>query len=68
MSNSKRNPQRIVYAAYKMKDGLIITGARHFSPAMTAVMTKIYGETPFTEIHPDFLLGGFVNQFEALFL
>lgn len=34
----------IVSAAMLMEDGLIVCGARHFSPDMRAVLHRIYGE------------------------
>jgi hypothetical protein len=35
---------RVVSAAMLMDDGLIVTGVRHFSPDMRAVLIRIYGE------------------------
>lgn len=35
---------RVVSAAMLMEDGLIVTGVRHFSPDMRAVLKRIYGE------------------------
>lgn len=35
---------RIVSAAMLMNDGLIVPGARHFSPDMRAVLYRIYGD------------------------
>lgn len=35
---------RVVSAAMLMKDGLVVTGVRHFSPEMRAVLKRIYGE------------------------
>jgi hypothetical protein len=35
---------RIVCAAMLMDDGLIVTGVRHFSPDMRAIMKRVYGE------------------------
>lgn len=34
----------VVSAAMLMDDGLIVTGVRHFSPDMRAVLNRIYGE------------------------
>ncbi len=39
-----RESTRVVCAAMKMKDGLIVTGVRHFSPDMRATLLRIYGE------------------------
>jgi hypothetical protein len=36
--------RKVVSAAMKMKDGLIVAGVRHFSPDMRAVLHRIYGE------------------------
>lgn len=36
--------QWIVCAATLMKDGAIVTGIRHYSPEMRAIMKKAYGE------------------------
>ncbi len=36
-------PPRIVSAAMLMNDGLIVSGVRHFSPDMRAVLSRIYG-------------------------
>jgi hypothetical protein len=36
--------RRVACAAMKMEDGLIVPGARHYSPDMRAVLLRIYGE------------------------
>jgi hypothetical protein len=36
-------PHRIVSAAMKMSDGLIVPGVRHYSPEMRSVLYRIYG-------------------------
>lgn len=36
-------PPRVVSAAMLMDDGLIVSGVRHFSPDMRAVLKRIYG-------------------------
>lgn len=35
---------RIVCAAMLMRDGLIVTGVRHYSPDMRATLFRLYGE------------------------
>lgn len=37
-------PPLIVCAAMLMEDGLIVTGVRHYSPDMRAVLKRLYGE------------------------
>lgn len=41
---SKHYPRRVVCAAMKMDDGMLITGVRHFSPDMRATMLRVYGK------------------------
>jgi len=41
---NKMKPPLIVCAAMLMEDGLIVTGVRHFSPDMRAVLKRLYGE------------------------
>ena len=41
---SPKSYNRVVCAAMLMDDGLIVTGVRHFSPEMRAVLHRIYGE------------------------
>jgi hypothetical protein len=36
-------PPRIVSAAMKMSDGLIVVGVRHYSPDMRSTLWRIYG-------------------------
>jgi hypothetical protein len=50
-------PSRIVCAAMLMDDGLIITGVRHYSPDMRAVLDRIYGEG----YHKRVVEQGFIN-------
>ena len=38
------NTWRVVSAAMLMDDGLIVTGVRHFSPDMRAILIRIYGD------------------------
>lgn len=52
-------PPRIVCAAMLMQDGTIVTGIRHFSPEMRAVMLRAYGE----KYHLQVAEQGFVDQF-----
>ena len=35
--------RRVACAAIRMKDGTVITGARHYSPDMRRLMRRIYG-------------------------
>lgn len=35
---------RVVCAAMKMEDGLIVAGVRHYSPDMRETLFKMYGE------------------------
>lgn len=53
---------RIVTAAYKMRDGLIITGVRHFSPDMRKVLQRLYGKGYHRLVHPEHHLGGFIDN------
>lgn len=36
---------RLVSAAMKMRDGLIVAGVRHYSPDMRATLRRIYGDS-----------------------
>ena len=55
--------RRVVSAAMRMKDGLIVPGVRHFSSDMRAVLHRIYGdgyhrqvaEQGFVDTHGNFL-------------
>jgi hypothetical protein len=51
--------QFVVCAAMKMKDGLIVTGIRHYSPEMRLVLERLYGERYDLEVEET----GFVDQF-----
>lgn len=58
----------IVCAAIKMKDGLIVTGVRHFSPDMRAVLSRIYGSDYKYEVKEQGFVdnkGNFLNRQEA---
>ena len=59
----KTKNQRVVCAAYKMEDGLIVTGIRHYSPEMRAIMERIYGEGYHLKVDRNFHNGGFVDQY-----
>lgn len=37
-------PRLLVCAAMRMQDGLIVTGVRHYSPDMRAVLKRLYGD------------------------
>jgi hypothetical protein len=50
---------RIVCAAMLMKDGLVVTGARHFSPEMRLVLHRIYGDGYHLKVQQQ----GFINQY-----
>jgi hypothetical protein len=54
--------RRVVCAAYKMKDGLVVTGVRHLSPDMQAVLYQLYGEDYVEHIDPLYRKGGFIDQ------
>lgn len=56
-------PRRVVCAAYMMDDGLIVTGARHFSPDMRATMKRIYGDKYHLRRNREHHEGGFIDQF-----
>jgi len=50
--------ERIVCAAMKMEDGLVVTGIRHFSTEMRETLRRIYGD----DYHLKVKEQGFVNQ------
>lgn len=50
---------RIVCAAMKMEDGMIVSGVRHYSPDMRVTMKRIYGEG----YHLKVIEQGFIDQF-----
>lgn len=54
----KHSGKRIVSAAMLMKDGLVVPGARHFSPDMRAVLKRIYGEGYHLQVSQQ----GFINS------
>lgn len=61
-------PRRVVCAAMLMKDGRIVTGIRHFSPEMRAIMKRVYGEEYHTQIETQGFVdqkGVFLNRVEA---
>jgi hypothetical protein len=43
-------PARVACAAMLMDDGLVVTGARHFSPDMRKVLLRIYGPNYHTHV------------------
>jgi hypothetical protein len=49
----------IVCAAMMMKDGLILSGVRHFSPDMRETGRRIYGDNFKYQVEKQ----GFINQF-----
>ena len=53
------NQQLVVCAAMLMKDSSIVTGVRHFSPDMRAIMRLAYGEKGY---HLKVKEQGFVDQ------
>lgn len=65
MNKEDRSPERVVCAAYVMKDGFIVSGVRHLSPDMRATMERIYGEGYWEKISREnhHIEGGFINQF-----
>jgi hypothetical protein len=59
---------RIVCAAMKMKDGLIVPGVRHFSPDMREVLRRIYGNGYHLKVEEQGFIdtkGKFLNREEA---
>lgn len=59
--------QQIVCAAVRLKDGLIITGSRHFDPVMVAVLERLY---PRDADYSEALKGheqGFIDQKRTFF-
>ena len=62
------SPYRIVSAAMLMHDGLIVTGVRHFSPDMRAVMHRIYGDGYHLKVKTQGFIdahGNFLNREDA---
>lgn len=57
--NSISLSPRIVCAAMLLKNGDVVTGIRHFSPDMRAIMLKAYGEGYHLQVETQ----GFVDQF-----
>ena len=57
---SDRPPQRVVCAAMRMRDGLIVTGVRHFSPDMHAVLKRLYPHQRYCTLVSE---QGFVDQY-----
>lgn len=51
-------PRRVVCAAMRMKDGLIVIGVRHFSPDMRATLARLY---PGKRYHLEVEEQGFIN-------
>lgn len=49
----------VVCAAMMMKDGLVVTGCRHFSPEMRLVLHRIYGDGYHLKVEEQ----GFVDQY-----
>ena len=58
-----RSPERVVCAAYVMNDGLVVSGARHYSPDMRRTMQQLYGPKYHLKVNRDYHDGGFINQF-----
>ena len=56
------SPPRIVCAAYKMKDGFILSGVRHWSPDMRETAKRIYGDEYHLKVDRNFHDGGFIDQ------
>jgi hypothetical protein len=54
-------PIRIVCAAMRMKDGVVVPGVRHFSPEMRIVLHRMYGDKYHLKVEEQ----GFVDQFGA---
>ena len=62
------NKRRVVSAAMLMKDGLIVPGARHFSPDMRAVLKRIYGVSYYKQVKEQGFIdthGNFLSREEA---
>lgn len=60
---------RIVSAAMRMQDGLIVPGVRHFSPDMRAVLHRIYGDRYHLRVKQQGFVdthGNFLGREEAL--
>jgi hypothetical protein len=60
---------RLVCAAMKMDDGLLVPGIRHYSPDMRDVMRRIYGEGYHKRVAEQGFLdarGYFLNRSDAL--
>lgn len=58
----------IVSAAMLMKDGLIVSGARHFSPDMRIVLHRIYGDKYHLQVKEQGFIdnkGSFVGRKDA---
>jgi len=59
---------RLVCAAMKMDDGLIVPGVRHFSPDMRAVLERIYGSVYWRHVVTQGFIdshGNFLDRKEA---
>ena len=60
---------RVVCAAMKMKDGLIVTGTRHYSPEMREVLKRLYPDKKYNlEVAEQGFIdtqGNFLNRKEA---
>ncbi len=61
-------PNPIVCAAMKTNDGLIVSGVRHFSPDMRAVLKRLYGDGYHIEVVDQGFIdtkGNFLTREEA---